>query len=102
MRNVYLADELCDTYTLELTRGIGQTGIKAGVIKVATGLGRISECEMASLRYRPGQVRCGGHHAGGGEGEGKELEFHQYLSQYPAGCKGGRHHLQTDRHNTDL
>jgi len=34
MRNVYLADELYDTYMLELTRGIGQTGtLKAGVTK---------------------------------------------------------------------
>lgn len=45
-----MATELYDTYMRELTVGIGSTGVKAGIIKVATGLGRISECETASLR----------------------------------------------------
>ena len=45
-----MATELYDTYIKELTQGIGSTGIKAGVIKVATGLNSISECEMASLK----------------------------------------------------
>jgi phosphotriesterase-related protein len=45
-----MASELYDTYMLELTQGIAKTGVKAGVIKVATGLNKISECEMASLK----------------------------------------------------
>lgn len=45
-----VANELCDTYVHELTRGIGKTGVKAGVIKVATGLKCISDCELASLK----------------------------------------------------
>jgi phosphotriesterase-related protein len=45
-----MATELYDTYMLELTQGIGNTGVKAGVIKVATGLNKISDCEMASLK----------------------------------------------------
>jgi phosphotriesterase-related protein len=42
--------ELYETYLKELTKGIGTTGVKAGVIKVATGLNKISDCEMASLK----------------------------------------------------
>jgi phosphotriesterase-related protein len=34
----------------EITKGIGQSGIKPGVIKVATGLNTISPCEDAVLR----------------------------------------------------
>lgn len=45
-----MAQELYDTYMHELTVGIKDTGIKAGVIKVATGFNNISECEMASLK----------------------------------------------------
>jgi phosphotriesterase-related protein len=45
-----MATELYDTYLHELTKGIGGSGVKAGVIKVATGLNKIGECEMASLR----------------------------------------------------
>ncbi len=45
-----MATELCDTYLHEITKGIGQTGVKAGVIKVATGLNKIGECEAASLK----------------------------------------------------
>lgn len=39
--------ELYEGFMKELTSGIGQTGIKPGVIKVSTGLGRISPCEEA-------------------------------------------------------
>jgi phosphotriesterase-related protein len=45
-----IATELYDTYLSELTKGVGTTGIKAGVIKVATGLRNISDCELASLK----------------------------------------------------
>lgn len=45
-----MSQELYDTYMRELTVGIKNTGIKAGVIKVATGFNNISECEMASLK----------------------------------------------------
>jgi len=42
--------ELYDTYMQELMKGIGNTGVKAGVIKVATGVNKIADCEMASLK----------------------------------------------------
>lgn len=43
-------DELTDWMLHELTNGIGRTGVKAGVIKVATGVGRISPNEEKALR----------------------------------------------------
>jgi phosphotriesterase-related protein len=40
---------IADLYVHELTEGIGDTGVKAGIIKVATGNGRISEYETMLL-----------------------------------------------------
>jgi phosphotriesterase-related protein len=40
---------IADLYIHELTRGIGETGIKAGIIKVATGAPRITAYERALL-----------------------------------------------------
>jgi phosphotriesterase-related protein len=45
-----MAKEMCDTFLHEITQGIGKSGIKAGAIKVATGLKMISDCEMATLK----------------------------------------------------
>ncbi len=45
-----MATELYDTYLYEITKGIGGSGVRAGVIKVATGLNKIGDCEMASLK----------------------------------------------------
>jgi phosphotriesterase-related protein len=42
--------ELYEGFMKELTYGIGQSGIKPGVIKVASGLNCISPCEEATLR----------------------------------------------------
>ncbi len=42
--------ELCETLVKEITQGIGDTGVKAGVIKVATGHARISSYEENVLR----------------------------------------------------
>ncbi len=42
--------ELCETMVTEITRGIGNTGIKAGVIKVATGHARITSYEENLLK----------------------------------------------------
>ncbi len=42
--------EMVEVFVKELTEGIGRTGIKAGVIKVATGEGRITPYEEAVLR----------------------------------------------------
>lgn len=44
------ADEISDIYTAELTEGIGETGIKAALIKCATGKDRITEYEEKCLR----------------------------------------------------
>jgi phosphotriesterase-related protein len=42
--------EMADLFVRELTEGVGETGIRAGVIKVATGAGRISPYEELVLR----------------------------------------------------
>ena len=43
-------DEMADLFVHELTVGIGDTGIKAGIIKVATGHGEISDYDMSILQ----------------------------------------------------
>lgn len=45
-----IVSELYDTYMHEITVGIGKTGVKAGVIKVATGAGTISPYEEKVLK----------------------------------------------------
>jgi phosphotriesterase-related protein len=47
--NYDIAAELCETLVKEITQGIGDTGVKAGVIKVATGHNRISSYEEKVL-----------------------------------------------------
>lgn len=42
--------EMTDVFVRELTEGVGETGIRAGVIKVATGVGRITPYEETVLR----------------------------------------------------
>jgi phosphotriesterase-related protein len=42
--------EMTDVFVRELTDGVGETGIRAGVIKVATGVGRITPYEETVLR----------------------------------------------------
>lgn len=42
--------EVYEGFMQEINSGIGQTGVKPGVIKVATGLNRIAPCEDATLR----------------------------------------------------
>jgi phosphotriesterase-related protein len=42
--------ELCETMVKEITQGIGNTGVKAGVIKIATGHARISSYEEKLLK----------------------------------------------------
>jgi phosphotriesterase-related protein len=43
-------DEIADVYIREITDGIGGTGIKAGIIKCATGKGQITKYEENCLR----------------------------------------------------
>jgi len=43
------SDSIAEMYIKELTEGIGNTGIKAGVIKVATGVPTITEYETSLL-----------------------------------------------------
>lgn len=45
-----ITSELCETLVKEITHGIGNTGVKAGIIKVATGHGRISSYEEKVLK----------------------------------------------------
>lgn len=47
-RNLPL-DDIAAIYEKELTEGIGDTGIRAGLIKVATGAGRVSDYERKLL-----------------------------------------------------
>lgn len=42
-------ETMAELFIHELTRGIGETGIKAGIIKVATGEGRITDYEYEVL-----------------------------------------------------
>jgi phosphotriesterase-related protein len=42
--------EVCETMVKEITQGIGNTGVKAGVIKVGTGHARISSYEEKMLK----------------------------------------------------
>lgn len=44
------ADEIAEIYTTELTEGIGETGIKAALIKCATGKDHVTEYEEKCLR----------------------------------------------------
>jgi len=41
-----VVDAMAELFIQELTEGIGETGIKAGIIKVATGPGKMSEYEQ--------------------------------------------------------
>ncbi len=43
-------DEIAEVYSSEITKGIGDTGIKAGIIKCATGKGQITDYEQNCLR----------------------------------------------------
>jgi phosphotriesterase-related protein len=43
-------DEIAEVYSSEITRGIGNTGIKAGIIKCATGKGQVTKYEENCLR----------------------------------------------------
>lgn len=43
-------DDIAEVYVRELTKGIGESGIKAGLIKCATGKGQISAYEENCLR----------------------------------------------------
>ena len=43
-------DEIADIFTRELTEGIGSSGIRAGLIKCATGMNEITRHEEKSLR----------------------------------------------------
>lgn len=45
-----IVTELSETMVKEITQGIGDTGVKAGVIKVSTGHGKISSYEEKVLR----------------------------------------------------
>ncbi len=47
---VRTTSEIADVYVHDLTKGIGDTGIKAGIIKAATGEGRITKNESRALR----------------------------------------------------
>ena len=52
LRGMYydIVAELCETMSREITQGIGDTRVKAGVIKVGTGHGRISSYEEKMLK----------------------------------------------------
>jgi phosphotriesterase-related protein len=43
-------DDIADIYTTEITRGVGESGIKAGIIKCATGKGQVTAYEDLTLR----------------------------------------------------
>ena len=43
-------DEIAEVYSSEITKGIGNSGIKAGIIKCATGKGQVTKYEENCLR----------------------------------------------------
>ena len=43
-------DEIAEVYSSEITKGVGSTGIKAGIIKCATGKGQVTKYEENCLR----------------------------------------------------
>jgi phosphotriesterase-related protein len=43
-------NEIAEVYSSEITRGIGNTGVKAGIIKCATGKGQVTPYEQNCLR----------------------------------------------------
>jgi len=43
-------DEIAEVYSSEISKGIGNTGIKAGIIKCATGKGQVTKYEENCLR----------------------------------------------------
>ena len=43
-------DDITEVYVTEITKGIGDTGIKAGIIKCATGKGKITPYEESTLK----------------------------------------------------
>lgn len=43
-------DEIAENYILEIENGIGATDIKPGIIKIATGFGKVSEYERKTLQ----------------------------------------------------
>ena len=45
-----VAEQMAEMFIRELTVGVGETGIRAGVIKVATGQGAVTEHERSVLR----------------------------------------------------
>jgi len=45
-----ITTEVYETFMKEITQGIGDTGVRAGVIKVATGRGQISRYEESMLK----------------------------------------------------
>ncbi|HKF28601.1 MAG TPA: hypothetical protein VKB29_05205 [Candidatus Binataceae bacterium] len=43
-------DEIAEVYSSEISKGVGNTGIKAGIIKCATGKGQVTKYEENCLR----------------------------------------------------
>ncbi|MBV8134110.1 MAG: phosphotriesterase-related protein [Deltaproteobacteria bacterium] len=43
-------DEIAEVYSSEITKGVGNSGIKAGIIKCATGKGQVTKYEENCLR----------------------------------------------------
>ncbi len=49
-------EEITEVYVTEITKGIGETGIKAGIIKCATGKGQITPYEEMCCAPPPGRI----------------------------------------------
>lgn len=45
-----IAKEMTETFVTEITKGIGHTGVKAGIIKIATNTGKITAYEEALFK----------------------------------------------------
>jgi phosphotriesterase-related protein len=72
-------NDLTDLYVTEITEGIGHTGVKAGVIKVATGAPQLTEYEENVVRAAARAQRATGvpilTHTGRGGGGLRQIEL---------------------------
>lgn len=99
-------DEIAELYIKEITEGIGDTGIRAGIIKCATGYQRIGKHEEKALRAAARASRATGvpittHTEGGTMGPeqldvlaDEGLDFRQVVIGHSCGSPNLEYHLK--------
>ena len=99
-------DEIAEIYVREITEGIGGTGIRAGIIKCATGFQRIGKHEEKALRAAARASRATGtpittHTEGGTMGpeqldifESEGVDFGQVIVGHSCGSPNLEYHCK--------